>query len=124
WACRSRSYQAPSTVPKAGGRFVTLRSDPARKTASSSRIDWWDVPSALRRALESFAGAAVTSALTQEGGYSDGLAARLCLADGSRLFVKGMPVTGRASTVQLVRREAEVLSRLPSGLPAPRLIGR
>ncbi|MGW0660862.1 hypothetical protein [Streptodolium elevatio] len=55
------------------------------------RVDYWSLPADLHAALTLRFGAAPTSAATQPGGFSGGLAARLTLSDGRAVFVKGCP---------------------------------
>ncbi|WTW94714.1 phosphotransferase [Streptomycetaceae bacterium NBC_01309] len=55
------------------------------------RVDYWSLPADLHAALTLRLGAAPTSAATQPGGFSGGLAARLTLSDGRAVFVKGCP---------------------------------
>jgi aminoglycoside phosphotransferase (APT) family kinase protein len=75
----------------------------------------------MRARLEDALGAPVTAALTPHGGFGHQLAATLHLADGRRVFVKAAgdddPLT--AANVH----EAAVLDTLPSGAPAPDLLG-
>ncbi|WP_424217797.1 phosphotransferase family protein (plasmid) [Streptomyces sp. BI20] len=58
---------------------------------TSLRPAWDDLPQAVRDAITDHAGAPVAGATTQTAGFSNGLAVRLVLADGRRLFVKGTP---------------------------------
>lgn len=57
------------------------------------RTDYWSLPAALQVALTARLEARVVSADSQPGGFSGGLAARITLADGRRVFVKGCPDT-------------------------------
>jgi len=61
-------------------------------------------------------------ATTQAGGFSPGVAARLRLADGRRVFVKA--VSGRANpdSPGMHRREARIAAALPASVPAPRFL--
>lgn len=90
---------------------------PASSTAV--RPSWQTVPAALRDAVASRAGSAVTSAVTQAGGFTPGLAARLALSDGSRLFVKAVPA-GHA-VADAYQREALTAALLAAEVPAPAL---
>lgn len=69
------------------------------------------------------AGGRVVQAVTQPGGFSPGVAARLLLTDGSRAFVKAVSPDQNADTPTLHRREAVVAAALPSGVPVPKLLG-
>ncbi|NUU23164.1 MAG: phosphotransferase [Streptomycetaceae bacterium] len=88
-------------------------------TATAVRPNWHDLPVPTREAVVSLAGADVTAAESQGGGYTPGLATRLHLADGSRLFVKGIecghPLSGT------YRAEAELTAALPNAAPTPGL---
>jgi hypothetical protein len=84
----------------------------------SHRIAWSGLPSSVAAALGRALGSRIVSADSQPGGFSEGLAARVRLADGRRAFVKA------ASSVVAAfhRREARVAEALsPTGL-VPRLL--
>lgn len=96
--------------------------------AEGARIDWHDVPQPVREAIERVCGAAVTEAMTQPGGFSPGVAARVRCADGTRFFVKAASAEINRDTPRLHRQEARVLADLDSliaagQLPVPRLRG-
>jgi hypothetical protein len=93
--------------------------------AGSTRLRWVELPPRVRTAAESALGAAVASDAVQPGGFSPGLASRLVLADGRRVFVKAINAERDPRAPGLYRREIEVmrsLSALPTHLPAPRLL--
>lgn len=77
-----------------------------------ARLDWTQLPPALRARVEEFAGSPVARAQSQDGGFSAGLASRLTFADGRRLFVKAVQESSEG-TFALYVREAEVLGALP-----------
>jgi aminoglycoside phosphotransferase (APT) family kinase protein len=83
------------------------------------RIIWAEVPATVRTSIEGLLGDRVVEAASQPGGFSEGVAARLRLAGGGRVFVK-------AATAPVVaefhRREIEVTRRLPAAAPVPRLL--
>ena len=62
------------------------------------------------------------AATTQPGGFSPGLASRLSLGDGRRVFVKA--VSGRINphSPGMHRREARIAAALPASLPTSRLL--
>ena len=60
-------------------------------------------------------------AVTQPGGFSPGLAARLLLEDGRRVFVKAVSERANPDTPGMHRREAEVVAAMPPDAPVPRL---
>lgn len=76
----------------------------------------------VRRAIEERIGGRVVQAVTQPGGFSPGLAARLLTAEGRRCFVKAVSEKANPDTPHLHRREAEVVAALPRAAPVPRLL--
>ncbi|WP_070012341.1 hypothetical protein [Streptomyces abyssalis] len=83
-----------------------------------------DQPAADRDGgLENVLGGKVTATASLPGGFSEGVAARLELSDGRRAFAKAADVTAAPAEGATHRREGVVASRLPSGAPAPRLLG-
>jgi aminoglycoside phosphotransferase (APT) family kinase protein len=86
------------------------------------RRPWTDVPDAIRARLEADLGAPVVEAVTQPGGFSPGVAARLRLADGSRAFVKAVGPTPNPDSPGIHRAEARIAALLPSDAPVPRLL--
>src|SRR5712692_9416148 len=100
------------------GRMPGRRPPPA----AGVRIAWDEVPEAVRHQIEGRLGSPVVEAVTQPGGFSPGLAARLRTASGQRVFVKGVPPDRNPDSPAIHRREAAVVSRLPAGLPVPRFL--
>lgn len=86
------------------------------------RVHWNDVPAEVRAALEQRLGARVVDAITQPSGFSPGLAARLVLDDGRRVFLKAVSQEANPDTHDIHRREARILASLPQRVPAPRLL--
>ena len=72
--------------------------------------------------LQERLGAQVVEAVTQPQGFSPGLAARLLLSDGRRVFLKAVSDKANPDTPGIHRREARVLAALPERVPAPRLL--
>jgi len=96
--------------------------------AQGVRIEWAQIPAAVRAAIEDICGAAVVRAQTQPGGFSPGLAARVHCANGARYFVKAVSAHANPDTPGLHRQEARVLAALEPvitsrQLPVPRLHG-
>ncbi len=83
---------------------------------------WDELPSQVQRRVEIFAGGAVVAAESCSGGFSPGLASRLTLAAGGRVFCKAInrdwPIEA-----EFHRTEAWVAMQLPADAPAPRLWG-
>ena len=61
-------------------------------------------------------------ATTQAGGFSPGVAARLRLADGRRVFVKAVSGRTNPDSPGMHRREARIAAALPASVPAPRFL--
>jgi hypothetical protein len=72
--------------------------------------------------IERLLGGEVVSATSQPGGFSDGLAARVRLADGGRCFVKAANSLRAPAVAGHHRREILISQRLPLEVPAPRLL--
>ncbi|MGW1674552.1 phosphotransferase family protein [Streptomyces sp. NPDC002324] len=87
----------------------------------SGRLQWTDVPPPLRARLETALGAQVTDTVTPAGGFGHQLAAALRLGDGRRVFVKAAATDDPLTAANT--HEAAVLDALPSGSPAPELLG-
>lgn len=79
------------------------------------------MPAPVRSAIEDRLGSRVVSARSQAGGFSPGVAARLRLADGARVFVKAVCGWSNPDSPAIHRREARVAAALPAGVPAPAL---
>lgn len=90
--------------------------------AEGVRLEWNAIPSTLRNRLEVQLGSPVVSTISQPTGFSPGVAARLRLADGRRLFVKAVCPTPNPSAPDIYRREESIVRALPMGTPAPRLL--
>lgn len=88
---------------------------------TSGRLQWTDVPTPLCARLEDALGAPVTDAVTPTGGFGHQLAAALTLEGGRRVFVKAAPDDDPLTAANV--HEAAVLDSLPSGAPAPELLG-
>jgi Ser/Thr protein kinase RdoA (MazF antagonist) len=64
----------------------------------------------------------VVDAVSQPGGYSPGLASRLRLDDGRRIFVKAVGPELNPDSPGMFRREARIAAALPPQAPTPRLL--
>ena len=87
------------------------------------RMAWPWVPAGLRYAVEQQLGGRVVEAVTQPGGFSPGVAARLKTATGTRAFVKAVGPELNPESPGIHRAEARIAAALPEGIPAPRLLG-
>jgi aminoglycoside phosphotransferase (APT) family kinase protein len=90
--------------------------------ARGVRVHWEDIPAAVRTAIERRLGASVVEAVTQPSGFSPGLAARMRLEDGRRVFLKAVSVEANPDTPDIHRREARILEALPPNVPVARLL--
>ncbi|WP_067177320.1 aminoglycoside phosphotransferase family protein [Microtetraspora niveoalba] len=90
--------------------------------AEGVRIPWSAMPEDLRLAIERRLGDRVAEAVTQRGGFSPGVAARLRLGRGGRAFVKAVGPEPNPHSPGFHRAEARVAAALPAGVPAPRLL--
>ena len=81
--------------------------------AEGVRIHWAQLPLSVKRAIEQRIGGTVVQAVTQPGGFSPGLAARVRTRDGRRCFVKAVSEAANPDTPALHRREAQVVAALP-----------
>jgi aminoglycoside phosphotransferase (APT) family kinase protein len=59
------------------------------------------------------------AAETQPGGFSPGLATRLRLANGERVFLKAVNASRNRESTDMHRREAEIAAALPASVPSP-----
>ncbi|MFR9774885.1 phosphotransferase [Micromonospora sp. MS34] len=88
-----------------------------------TRIGWTDLPDHVRVAVEEILGDRVVVAVSQHGGFSPGTADRVRTAGGGRAFVKAVSPAQNDRSPHMHRSEALVAAALPSGTPAPRLLG-
>jgi aminoglycoside phosphotransferase (APT) family kinase protein len=90
--------------------------------ATGRRLAWGAAPAWLRGEVEARLGARVAGAATQAGGFSPGVAARLRLVDGRRVFVKAVGPEPNPDSAAAHRAEARNMALLPGSAPAPRLL--
>ena len=88
----------------------------------SRRIAWEAMPDEVTVAIERLLGGTVVSAVSQPGGFSAGLATRVCLANGRRRFVKAANSVAAPAVAAFHRREIAISRRLPREVSAPRLL--
>lgn len=91
--------------------------------ASNSRQDWHELDVEIRHGVEALLGSTVSVAVTQMGGFSPGVAARVVTNEGRRAFVKAVETNRNVFSCELHRREARLLGQVPSGGAIPSLIG-
>lgn len=90
--------------------------------ATGSRLDWPQLPARVRAAVEAWLGSPIVAAVTQPGGFSPGVAARLRTAGGRSVFVKAVAPAPNPDAPAFHRREARIVAALPADVPAPRLL--
>lgn len=90
--------------------------------AEGVRPEWSAIPRAIRSKLEAQLGSPVIGAVSQPTGFTPGVAARLRLADGRRLFVKAISPIPNPDAPAIYRREAAIVTALPNDVPVPRLL--
>ncbi len=116
------------TRPRRGAPFFSTPvlpvsvSPPRFPAARGRRISFRKASARLRHRWEGLLGSSVVRARTQRGGFSPGVAARLQLADGRRVFLKAVSSEANPEAPELYRREARVAAVLPRGVPAPRFL--
>lgn len=108
-----------------GDPSVTARR-PARRVgwppAEGERRHWSELPPSVCHALEQHLHARVVRSRSEPGGFSPGVASRLLLSDGRRVFAKVLGPEPNPESVQYHRKEARVLSRMPEDAPVPQLL--
>ena len=97
--------------------------DPAapKKSASKKRLQWDDLPAKTQADIARFANGHVVTATNRTGGFSPGLASRLDLTGGRRVFVKAMDAVEWPDQATWYRADALISHSLPPDVPAPRL---
>lgn len=86
-------------------------------SATAQRPVWSAVPGRVRKYVEVRLGEVVVANISCGSGYTPGLASRLVLADGRRVFVKGVP--GDHPLADMYATESAITERLPEGAPTP-----
>jgi hypothetical protein len=92
-------------------------------SASKNRLRWAQLPRSIQARISGLAGGRVVAAENCTGGFSPGLAARLLLANGHKVFVKAIDGGEWPSQARLYRAEAQAAAVLPSEVAAPRFVG-
>jgi len=85
----------------------------------SPRLPWESVPADIRAIVDERLGSPVVRAVSQDGGFSPGAAARLWCADGTTAFAKAVSLGQNAGTPLLHRAEARIAAQLPATAPVP-----
>jgi hypothetical protein len=90
--------------------------------ARGERLGWDTLPDGIQAAVEDHFQSTVEQAITQLGGFSPAVAARLRLADGRRVFAKAVGPEPNAESPCIYRAEAAIAAALPVSAPTPRLL--
>ena len=85
--------------------------------AEGERLPWSQIPAPLRAEVERLLGGRVAEAVSQRGGFSPGVAARIRLDDGRRAFVKAVGDINPDSP-GIHRAEARIAAALPAAARA------
>ncbi|MFJ6199208.1 aminoglycoside phosphotransferase family protein [Micromonospora sp. NPDC092111] len=88
----------------------------------SRRIAWAAMPTKVKASIEELLGSTVVNAVSQPGGFSEGVAARLHLATGQNVFLKAVNSLTAPDVARFHRQEGSITQRLPSDVPVPRLL--
>jgi aminoglycoside phosphotransferase (APT) family kinase protein len=94
----------------------------AAPPAAGVRLQWADLPEHLRTVIEERLGSPVVAARSQPSGFSPGVASRLTLAGGERVFLKAVSAEPNSESPEFHRREAKIVQALPPDAPVPRLL--
>ena len=92
-------------------------------SASKDRLRWHEIPAPVRAEIEQLIGGTVITAQNCPGGFSPGLASRLTLTDGRRVFVKAVDADAWPDEATTHRTEAVIAAALPASVPTPRFLG-
>jgi hypothetical protein len=93
-----------------------------------NRLVWSDLPDHVRAGIEGLLGAPVIDTTDEPGGFSPGLAARVALADGRRMFVKAVHSDRNEFSTDMFATEARNLAglrgvELRAPVAVPELLG-
>lgn len=91
-------------------------------SASGLRLPWSSLPTHIVGALENWLGAPIQSVVTQTGGFSPGVVARVRSANGRRAFLKATNQTLNPDAPGIYRQEARIVAQIPVHAPVPRLV--
>ena len=88
--------------------------------AAGARRSFAELPPNVRDRIEGALGSRVVEAETQPSGFSPGIAARVRLENGMRVFLKAVGTEPNPTSPAFHRREREIVSALPADAPVPR----
>ena len=103
--------------------YASSSADGLGQGAGRGRPRWDGLPVWVQAEVARLAGGPVVAARNCPGGFSPGLASRLIIAGGRRVFVKAMDADLWPDEAIPHRIEATIAAALPQTVPAPRLLG-
>lgn len=121
-AGNTKGEEKVETMAEARDQGSPSVAGPSPSRTGRRRILWQDLPSEVRRGIASRLDAPVIGAVSQPGGFSEGLASLLALADGRRVFVKAASRLRASAVAEFHLREIAITARLPAAAPVPRLL--
>lgn len=86
-----------------------------------SRLELEQIAPEVIGFIEDFLGGEIVEFQNQDGGYSNGAAAKVVADSGRLAFVKVATTESGGRTFNLYQREALIFKELPLGVPAPKL---
>jgi len=86
------------------------------------RLTWADLPASVRARVATLLGEEVARTRSCRGGFSPSTAEVVTGQGGRSLFVKAVRERDNPGSVELNRREARVLARIPAAAPVPALV--
>ena len=99
----------------------SLGHTPLPTERGQQRPSWPSLPPRVRALVEERLGQPVAEAVSQGGGFTNGFASRLLLADGSRVFVKAVSRPRSPEIFSSYQQEILVARALPEHVPATKL---
>lgn len=97
-----------------------IQPPPVSYANTAERPAWATLPADLRDAVAVRLGGPPRSVRIASAGFTRSFAGVVATSDGDRVFVKAASTTDQPHLVDWAIREANILARLPDGLPVPR----
>lgn len=92
-------------------------------TRSVPRLSWHQLPASVKAAFADLLGAPIERAVSQEEGFSPGLAARCELPDGRSVFLKATARSVNIHSREMMVHEGVINHSLPDDAPVPAFLG-
>lgn len=90
--------------------------------ATARRLEWPLLPPYLRDIVAGHLGAPVAEAVSQDSGFTPGLASVLTGTDGSQVFLKAASTKAQRQFAESYAEEIARLRSLPDDIPSPKLL--